>query len=286
VRAARPPLAQRWLAGVLLACLQAAAASAASELTVTAGGRTQKYTTAALLAHPAATTITVPADVAYKRPMTYRAVPVAALLGGIPREDSVKFVAGDGFAATIAAAPLLASADDAARAYLAIEPPAPAWPALKAGSPATAGPFYVVWLRPEKGRIVPEQWPFQVVRIEGVVPLAVRFPALLPAAGVDPADPIRRGLVVFTTNCIVCHTFNLAGDAMVGPDLNVPHNPTEYLREEYLRRLVRNPASVRYWKEQKMPGFDAAAISDRELDELLAYFYYMAKRKVDVPAPR
>ena len=100
------------------------------------------------------------------------------------------------------------------------------------------------------------------------------------------ADPIRRGLAVFTTNCIVCHTFNLAGDATVGPDLNVPHNPTEYMREEYLRRLIRNPASVRYWKEQKMPGFDTAAISDRELDELLAYFYYMAKRKVDAPAPR
>ncbi len=286
MRAARTRLAYRWLAGVLFACLHVAPASAASELTVTAGGRTQKYTAAALLAHPAATTIEVPADVAYKRPMTYRAVPVAALLGAIPREDSVRFVAADGFAATIGAAPLLAAADDAARAYLAIEPPAPRWPALKAGSPATAGPFYVVWLRPERGRIVPEQWPYQVARIEEVAPLTVRFPALLPAASVDAADPIRRGLAVFTTNCIVCHTFNLAGDAMVGPDLNVPHNPTEYMREEYLRRLIRNPASVRYWKEQKMPGFDAAAIGERELDELLAYFYYMAKRKVVPPAPR
>jgi len=35
-----------------------------------------------------------------------------------------------------------------------------------------------------------------------------------------------------------------------------------------------------------MPGFDAAAISDRALDDLVAYFYYMAKRKVDLPAPR
>jgi mono/diheme cytochrome c family protein len=286
MRATRALLAHRWLAVVLVAFLHAAAAADAAELTVTAGGRTQKYTTAALLAHPAAATITVPADVAYKRPMTYRAVPVAALLGAIPREDSVKFVADDGFAATVGAARLLAAADDAARAYLAIEPQAPRWPALKAGSPATAGPFYVVWLRPEKGHIVPEQWPYQVARIEEVAPLAVRFPALLPAASVDPADPIRRGLAVFTTNCIVCHTFNLAGDAMVGPDLNVPYNPTEYMREEYLRRLIRNPASVRYWKDQKMPGFDAAAIGERELDELLAYFYYMAKRKVDAPAPR
>ena len=33
-----------------------------------------------------------------------------------------------------------------------------------------------------------------------------------------------------------------------------------------------------------MPGFDTSAISDRDLDDLIAYLYYMAKRKVDVPA--
>lgn len=275
---------RRWFAGALFALVQMMAADAASpELTITTGGRTQKLTTDALLAHPAVATITVPQDVAYKRSMTYRAVPIAALLSGVAHDGSLRFVAGDGFAATLSVAPLLAAGDDAARAYLAVEAPSARWPPLKAGSPETAGPFYLVWLRPEKSHIAPEQWPYQIARIEDVASLAVRFPDLLPAASVSSADPIRRGLTVFTTNCIVCHTLNLAGDAKIGPDLNVPYNPTEYMREEFLRRQVRNPASVRSWSGQHMPGFDVNAISDRDLDDLVAYLYYMAKRKVEMP---
>lgn len=276
----------RWFAGALWALASLAADAASPELTITAGSRTEKYTSEALLAHPAVVTITVPNDVAYRRPMTYRAVPASVLLQGLPKEDSVRFVASDGFAATIAAAPLLATGSDAARAYLAIEPPNAHWPALKAGSAATAGPFYLVWVNPEKSHVVPEQWPYQIAKAEEVAPITVRFPILLPAASVASSDPIRHGLVVFTTNCIVCHTLNFAGDAKVGPDLNVPFSPTEYMREEHLRRLVRSPQSVRAWPDSKMPGFDEKAISDRDLDDLVAYFYYMAKRKVDVPAAR
>jgi mono/diheme cytochrome c family protein len=272
--------------GAAATTVSLAALAASPELTIVVGERTVKYSVEALLANPATTTITIPQDVAYKRTMTYRALPLAALLQGVGREDSVKFVASDGFAATIAAAPLLATADDGSRAYLAVEPPAAHWPPLKAGSPATAGPFYLVWLRPERARIVPEQWPYQIARIEDVAPLTARFPALLPAASVSSTDPIRRGLTVFTTNCIVCHTLNLAGDAKVGPDLNVPFSPTDYMREEFLRRQIRDPSSLRVWPDSRMPGFDTNAISGRELDDLVAYLYYMAKRKVDVPASK
>ena len=182
--------------GTAAATVSVAALAASPELTIVIGERTVRHSVEALLANPATTTITIPQDVAYKRAMTYRALPLATLLQGVGREDSVKFVASDGFAATIAAAPLLATADDGARAYIAIEPPAARWPPLKAGSPATAGPFYLVWLRPERARIAPEQWPYQIARIEDVAPLTVRFPVLLPAASVsthgsDPARPDR-----------------------------------------------------------------------------------------------
>ena len=274
---------QRWLGGALLALVHMAADAASPELTVSMGGRTQKYTADALLAHASAVTITVPNDVSYKRAMTYRAVPASVLLAGLPRDDSVRFVAADGFAATIAAAPLLSVSEDAPRAYLAVEPPAAAWPALKPGSQATAGPFYLVWLRPEKGRIVPEQWPYQIARIDGVQPVAIRFPALAPAASVQSTDPIRHGFAVFAANCLPCHTLNLAGDAHVGPDLNVPFSPTEYMREDFLRQQIRNPQSVRVWRDAKMPSFDVNALSERDLDDLIAYLYHMAKRKVEVP---
>jgi mono/diheme cytochrome c family protein len=258
-------------------------AAPAADLTTTIAGRTQKYSTAALLAHPAVTTITVPQDVSYKKAMTYRAVPASVLLAGLPREDTVRFVAADGFAASIPAALLMAATEDAPRAYLAIEPANAPWPPLKADAKETAGPFYLVWLRTDRGRISPEQWPYQIATIEDVAPVAVRFAGLAPAAGVRASDPIRRGFAVFSASCLPCHTLNLLGDARVGPDLNVPFSPTEYMREDFLRMQVRNPQALRSWPAAKMPGFDVNAISEKELDDLLAYLYYMAKRKVEAP---
>jgi mono/diheme cytochrome c family protein len=281
--AAALPRLRRWLAGIALCTLSAVAESASPELTVTVSGRAQKYTSDALLGHAAAVTISVPQDVAYKRSMTYRAVPMSALLSGLAREDTVRFAASDGFATSLPAALLLSTADDAPRAYLAVEAANAPWPPLKAGSKETAGPFYLVWLRPERGRISPEQWPYAVATIEDIAPVAVRFPVLAPAAGVPTNDPIRRGFSVFSTNCLPCHTLNLAGDARIGPDLNVPFSPTEYMREDFLRLQVRNPQAVRAWPNAKMPGFSLDAISERDLDDLLAYLYYMAKRKVEVP---
>jgi len=279
-RLAPPP---RWLLGALLALAQMVCEAGAAELSVSVNGRGQKYTTDALLAHPAAVTITVPQDVAYKRSMTYRAIPASALLAALPRDDSVRFVAADGFAAVLPAALLVSTSEDAPRAYIAIEPPGAAWPPLKAGGRETAGPFYLVWLRPEKGKISPEQWPYQIARVEDVASVAIRYPALAPAANVSSNDPIRHGFAVFSTNCLPCHTLNLAGDARVGPDLNVPFSPTEYMRDDYLRMQVRNPQSVRVWPGAKMPGFDVNAISDRDLDDLIAYLNHMARRKVDLP---
>jgi mono/diheme cytochrome c family protein len=280
--AMRLPRVRNWLAGAALLAIQATTFGASPELTVSVGGRAQKFTQESLLADPAAVSVTVPQDVAYKRAMTYRAVPMSALLAGAQRDDSVRFVAADGFVATMQAGPLLATADDAPRAYLAVEPPNAVWPALKAGGPS-AGPFYLVWLRPERGRISPEQWPYQIARIEDVPPVAARFPMLAPAASVSANDPIRHGFAVFQGNCLPCHTLNLGGDARVGPDLNVPFSPTEYMREDFLRMQVRNPQAIRVWPDAKMPAFGLDVISERDLDDLLAYLYYMAKRKVDVP---
>ncbi len=261
------------------------AAPSNPELTVMAGGRKATYAPAALLALPAATTITVPNDVAYKREMTFRAVPVSSLLTGAGADETLRFVASDGFVATLPAAPLLARGD-AAMAYLAVEPPDAPWPPLKAGDTASAGPFYLVWLRPERGGVTPAQWPYQIAKIEAVAPLARRFPMLAPAASVSARDPVRHGFAVFEKQCSVCHTLNLGGDASIGPDLNVPYNPTEYLRADALRHLIRDPQSLRRWPAAKMPAFPVKALSDRDLTDLLAYLHYMADRKVALPVAK
>jgi mono/diheme cytochrome c family protein len=265
--------------GVLCATLTQGLAAAEPELTIVAGGRMATYAPASLLALPTATNVTIPDDIAYKRDMTFRAVPVAALLAGVGPDETIRFVANDGYVANLSAAPLLARGDGAV-AYLAIEPPDAPWPALKAGESATAGPFYVVWVRPELGGIRSGQWPYQIARIESVAPLVKRYPMLAPAIGLSAQDPIRHGFAAYEKHCSACHTLNLGGDAAIGPDLNVPYNPTEYLRVDALRRLIRDPQSLRRWQAAKMPKFPVTSLSDRELTDLLAYLRHMADRKV------
>jgi len=272
------------LAGLLWLALGCVGAVSANEpnLTVTVAGRTTTYAPASLLGMPAATSVTIPDDVAYKREMSFRAVPAANVLAGIGPEDTLRFVASDGFVATIPAALLLAKSG--AVAYLAIEPADAPWPPLKPEGGPSAGPFYLVWLNPQRSRITPEQWPYQIARIESVAPLAKRYPMLAPAASAH--DAAKRGYAVFEKNCSVCHTMNLGGDATVGPDLNVPYNPTEYMRVDALRRLIRDPQALRRWPAAKMPAFEPRLLSDRDLTDLLAYLRHMADRKVTVPAAK
>jgi len=262
-----------------------AVVAAEPSLTVVAGGRTAIYTTGGLLALPAVAAVTIPVDPVYATSVSFRVVPVAILLSGTAPDSEVRFLSGDRVVATQPAAPLLVQAP-AASAYLAIEPPDSPWPPLKAGTAATAGPFHLVWLRADKGMMTPGLWPMQITRIEEIQPLAKRYPMILPASGVGQNHPIRAGFAAFQKHCMTCHTLNGGGDSTVGPDLNVPYNPTEYLRPEALRRLIRDPQSLRRWPGSKMPGIDAKTLSDRELAELLAYLRHMADRKVAPPVAK
>jgi mono/diheme cytochrome c family protein len=219
-------------------------------------------------------------DVTYKRTMRYRAVPLKALLEGVQPEDHLQARASDGFAAEMAAKPLLAT--QGARAWLAIEDPATPWPPIARGKPS-AGPFYLIWTDPQAGPISPEQWPFQLASIRRLPPLDSRFPALRPAPGLADDDPITRGYALFQQNCLACHRLNGAGDARMGPDLNLPFNPTEYFVEGTLERYIRNPQSLRQWPEAKMPGFSAEVLSDDDLTALISYIRHMAGRKVPLP---
>ncbi|HZX70173.1 MAG TPA: cytochrome c [Rhodanobacter sp.] len=250
----------------------------AAELSIDLGHGTIHWSTAALLARPDVQSINVPADVAFKRPMRYRAIPLADLLPGIGPADHLQFVGADGFAAEIPAALILNQRGSAA--WLAIEEPARPWPDLP-GQHGSAGPFYVVWTKPQAARIGPEQWPYQLATIRKLDSVAARFPAILPDPAVPVGNAVRRGLAVFQRTCFACHTLNGAGDAKLGPDLNLPHNPTEYLRADLLRAYIRNPQSLRRWPQAKMPGFGAQALSNAALDDLLAYLRYMAAHKIE-----
>lgn len=262
-----------FLGCLLLLC---AGLAPAATLVVDTGNGARTFTTEQLLARPDVKEIEVPGDVSYHRTTRYRAIPLRALLAGVPTDAHLQFVALDGFAAEVPASLVLAT--EGAEAWLAIEPPGTTWPALGDGKPS-AGPFYLVWLHPEAGHVGPEQWPYQVASIRVLAAPAARFPAMQPAAALPSDAPARRGFAVFQRNCLSCHTLNGQGDAKLGPDLNIPHSPTEYLRDDMFRTLVRNPQDLRHWPQAKMPGFDRKVLSDADLDDLVAYLKHMAGRK-------
>lgn len=268
-------MSKRYLLLSLLALLSFTSVHAA-ELMLELGSSSQHWSSAQLLVHPQVQTLEISNDVSYKRNMHYRAVPLAALLKGVQPGDHLQLVASDGFAAELPAAPVLSQTGS--QAWLAIEDPAQPWPALGKGK-SSAGPFYLVWQNPAASQIGPEQWPFQLTTIRKLAPVAQRFPQLLPATDASPA--VQAGFAQYQKNCMACHRLNGAGDSQFGPDLNIPHNPTEYFSGDFLTRYIRDPQRLRRWPQGKMPGFAVEVLSDHALDELLEYLRHMASRKVE-----
>ncbi len=265
------------LVGVLVAD---AAAAKAPTLTLTLGNKTQRFTAAQLLARPDAATIKIPSDPSYGRSMSYRAVPLLALLGKTagPSFDTLEAKATDGFVAQIPLSLVREGATGGSVAWIAVENPLAPWPPL-GGKPASAGPFYLVWTDPERSGVGGEQWPYQLASLTAIESPAARWPQM--AVGTDAPDQelAQRGQEVFTAQCLPCHRMKGAGGSNIGPDLGMPMNPTQYLTPDGLRQLIRDPKAVRTWPQQAMPGFDEEKLPDVDLDALVTYLTYMAETR-------
>ncbi len=250
----------------------------AAELIVDVGSK-RTLTTEELLARRDVATIHVPADVSYRRSMTYRAVPLRALLGvdALPADQDLQITTMDGFISNLPSKLVFDATGKGAVPWLAIEPPGKPWP--RAPNGVAVGPFYLVWLNPAASGVRSEQWPFQVDALRAVPTRAGKWPELAVGSGVPADSPIRAGQALFATQCMVCHKLGGAGDATVGPDLNAPHNPTQYFQPWALKALIRDPASVRAWPAMKMPGFAATSMSDAEIDAVIAYLGYMSPQR-------
>jgi mono/diheme cytochrome c family protein len=247
-------------------------------LTLKLGAKEQRFTAAELLARPDAATISVPDDVSYKRAMSYRAVPLLALIGEKPDPafDTLEARAADGFVSQVPMALIAKAKSGGSVPWIAVEDAANPWPPLP-GKDVSAGPFYLVWEHPERSGVGSELWPYQTVAVTGVKSPAHRWPQMVVDAALPADAPARLGQQVFTMQCMPCHRMKGAGAAALGPDLGQPMNPTQYLTKEGLRALIRNPKAVRTWPQQQMPAFDAKTLSDVDLDAVIAYLTHMAK---------
>lgn len=267
--------------GCTLALLAGSACAAdTATLTIAAGSQQRSWTRQQLLDDRRLADVTVDDD-NLKRRLTFKAIPLAALLRGLPvtPDASATTTASDGYVSHLPARLLLADRADAPRAWLAVETPAAPWPKLK---DQDIGPFRLIWKLPQ-GRAYPEinesLWTYAIVRIDMSASPAERFAAIRPASGLPADDPVMRGFATFQRVCFSCHSMNRMGDAQLGPDLNVPYSPIEYLGDDKLTRLIRDPQSLRWWPGARMSAIDEKTLSDADLKDLLAYLHHMAGRK-------
>lgn len=248
-------------------------------LTVNIGTEHRTLSRDALLHDPHLTSVTVE-DQNLKARLTFKAIPVTALFRGqtVSPDASATTAASDGYVSHLPMRLLLGDRADGPRAWLAVEDPAAPWPTLKGQD---IGPFRLIWTAPAaKASVVNESlWTYSIVRIDVAALPGERFAAIRPAAGLPADGPVMRGFATFQRVCFSCHTLNRAGDANLGPDLNVPYSPVEYLGDEKLRHLIRDPQSLRWWPNARMSAIDEKTLSDAQLNDLLAYFHHMTKRK-------
>jgi mono/diheme cytochrome c family protein len=107
--------------------------------------------------------------------------------------------------------------------------------------------------------------------------LRTEFPRIFPSKKLSEGHSVVKGFHLFVQNCFACHTLNKNGTSHMGPDLNLPMNPTEYLKRSALKKLIRNPQNVRHWPQGKMLGFDKNELSDREIDLIIQYLKHMSR---------
>ncbi len=183
-------------------------------------------------------------------------------------DDELMFTAIDGYSPTM---PL--SALETYTGYVAYQEhgtPGEFHKVTQGKAKLSPGPFYVVW---KEGRAVKDvvPWAYQVVKMS-IVPWSKKFAAVIPA-GIKEGSQVHKGLLVFKSSCLKCHSMNGQGGE-IGPELNIPKNITEYWDAKILKAFIHNPGDFR--QKSKMP---MTHLSPDDLDAVLAYLKEMKNHK-------
>lgn len=267
-----------WSITILVGALLGMKAGHTAELYVSVDSRTQSFTTDQLMQRTDAVDIRLTQDPFYGNAgRTYRAVPASSLLEplGFATDSELQIKANDGFVTELPGELVLNRDPDEAIALVAIDPSDQPWPPLQpSDKEVTPGPFALIWTGKRAAAIYREQWPYQMAALTEVEEPTRRWPQLAVEPSLPTDSPIRRGLSLFLTQCFVCHQLDGAGPANLGPDLNRPMSPTSYFQPAALSRYIRDPASVQDWADRRMPAFPIDTLSDRDINDVIAYLAY------------
>jgi len=250
-------------------------------LTIVTKTGNETFTVSDLLKRKDAKTVIVENDPVYPgQKMEYVALKVTSLFDQIELDDDavIQFKTLDGFSAPVSRQRLLNKSSKESIAYIAMELPDKKWPPMKPGKPS-AGPFYLIWKNPELSHISSEEWSYMLAAFEVKGSLETTYPEIFPSNKLSGDDPVTKGFRLFVKNCFACHTMNKVGASGIGPDLNVPMNPTEYFRTAALKKLIRNPQDVRHWPNGRMKEFKPEILSDQDLNYLIVYLEHMSRRR-------
>lgn len=153
---------------------------------------------------------------------------------------------------------------------------------LQANEIVTLGPLYLIWDNIKDKALRAEgasQWPYQIVSID-LVRFQDRFSAMAPGKNASPQ--VIEGFLQFRKSCSNCHRLNGVG-AEKAPELNFPVNVTEYYREEFLKRWIDKPQSIRW--QSPMPPFNPDHPNRKQaIDAIYSYLKHMAGHKKE-PKP-
>lgn len=131
-------------------------------------------------------------------------------------------------------------------------------------------PFYLIWTNHSEGA-KGFGWPY------GLKYLQFKASDEAYKAAMPTDKKMIASFEVYKSKCMKCHSVNMVGGIM-GPEMNVPKNITEYWEKEDILAFVKNPYKYRY--NSKMPP--VGEISDKELEQIYDYLVYMKAHKIEL----
>jgi len=131
-------------------------------------------------------------------------------------------------------------------------------------------PFYLIWTNHAKGA-KGFTWPYGLKYLQ----FKTSDGAYKAAFPLDESQ--IAGFELYKEKCMKCHSMNMVGGVM-GPEMNVPKNITEYWQMKDIKAFVKNPYAYRY--NSKMPP--VAGLEAADLDKIMAYIVYMKGQKIEL----